>query len=644
MCLVFLSIGATLILPAMDHRYDIFHIFSSGQKELKPLSQNDSKAYDYWYAPPNILGAKIFKSVNWTYWVQWLNQSFYWTSQRSTNKVSWSDASSFLKVHTKYNMTNGTAKISIVLNTTGADQNYYYRFKLNCNESLRQMANHSSLYQYDLTLPANFTENYTISYNFSDLKPLLQSGAITISHNISNDTFSAIVSTVTKIQPNKLFMIDPTFGSTATTAGANGASRYYNYGGRFNCTSAGTADSITAYINYGWAGTMPVQFGLYTVAGVRITNGFTPWTNVSCDGSNHALTINFAGTKPILAVQEYLIIGLLGSNDGGQHFYYDAGTGTEVSTYVAHGPALDASFTPGFETGRIAEIYCSYTAGGGSKSWYQTASWTGTLYNQTPIWNIASTSTGTIYNSSSWQSITWTGNIYNASTWKPITWTGNIYNASSWQPITWTGTIYNASSWQSTTWTGTIYNSSANKTWNNGINTWSGTIYNSSWKMTSSFSGTIYNESGPTAPNITLSSPIPNGGLIIKIDKNNISKTFFNISITRVYNLGKNFNTTFYFNHTFLFTNTSWHNGTITFNLLNYYKKQIKANTNYTWIVNASDKSIYSNQTFNCIPIAEGLVIFILISQDRFTLGLIIGISIFFLLGMILWKKKRKGS
>ena len=124
--LVTFCLVLTLIIPAFDKRFDIFNLYSK-PNELNPLSVNDSRAYDIYYPPQNTFGG-AFKTVNWTYWKQWLNDSFYWICRKSSNGNTWIDADQFLHVKMKYNETNSTEKISIILNTTGADQNYYYRF------------------------------------------------------------------------------------------------------------------------------------------------------------------------------------------------------------------------------------------------------------------------------------------------------------------------------------------------------------------------------------------------------------------------------------------------------------------------------------------------------------------------------------
>jgi len=244
--LVTLCLLLTIFFPVFDGK-TLLQYLSSHSPQVNPVSENDSAAYDYWYAPSNSFGINSTKTVNWTYWKGWLNDQFYWICQKSTNKVSWTDGSQFLHVNTVFNDTNHSAKVSIVLNTTGASTNYYYRFVLNCNETLRSYVNHSSLYEYDLTLPANTTENYTVAYNFSDLKPLLQQGVITVNSNASGGVFHCYVTTVTRIQPSRLFTIDPTFGITSgyKTVGESPIGNVIA-GGWFTCNNSGVPYSITA--------------------------------------------------------------------------------------------------------------------------------------------------------------------------------------------------------------------------------------------------------------------------------------------------------------------------------------------------------------------------------------------------------------
>jgi outer membrane protein assembly factor BamB len=176
----------------------------------------DSPAYDYWYAPENSFGIQETKTVNWSYWKSWLKDNFHWQLQGSPNGNVWyNDTLGLMEVGIDWNEINNTAKVTLTLNTTNAPQSLYYRFELGCNASLKSYINKSSNYEYTLTLPANLTEDYNLSFNFSDVKPLITSGKVTVKHGIKNidgnNYFGFRVQTVNKIDVGKVFVVDPTF-------------------------------------------------------------------------------------------------------------------------------------------------------------------------------------------------------------------------------------------------------------------------------------------------------------------------------------------------------------------------------------------------------------------------------------------------
>jgi len=547
----------TLVIPAFDKRFDVFNLYSKPRQELKPLAENDSAAYTFWYPPANSFGMGVQKTVNWTYWKQWLNNSFYWTSQKSTNKVSWTDASNFLKVNTKYNVTNGTAKISIILNTTGADQNYYYRFMLNCNESLRQNATHPSLYEYDLTLPANLSEDYNISYNFSDLKPLLQQGVITVSHNISNDMFSAIVSTVTRIQPNRLFTIDPTFGYNAgggtSYSLCSGGTNWYR-GSFASPASSGTADNISIVITAYSGLAYNYQCALYQYIdhSSEYARTLIATTEVKTFSTTGTKIFNFSAPKPsvVSGTNYYLIAACVSltaattcdiqSTNGGSKSIYNSWSGAY---------SFPSNLTGEYSSANTYNLLCSYTVSGGGTSWKVISNTiNGSIFNaSTYTWRTLDTSkNGSIYNSSinAWHVISNTinGSIYNRTgSWKTISTSinGSIYNKTgTWHILSNTinGSICNSStsSWHilSNTINGSIYNNSG--TWHILSNTINGSIYNKTgtWKIiSSSINGSIYN--------------ISTGGTW-HIISNTINGSIFNSSISSWHILSNTINGSIY--------------------------------------------------------------------------------------------------
>ena len=693
--LVTFCLVLTLVIPAFDKRFDVFNLYSKPRQELKPLAENDSAAYDFWYPPANSFGMGIQKTVNWTYWKQWLNNSFYWTSQRSTNKVSWTDASSYLKVNTKYNTDNGTAKISIVLNTTGADQNYYYRFMLNCNESLRQMVNHSSLYEYVLTLPCNMTEDYNITYNFSDLKPLLQQGVITVNSGVTNNIFWSAVSTVTRIQPNRLFTIDPTFGYTSATSSAY-IIELKTAGTNDTAPSSGTADNITVMLKYITSNSLwSINCSLYTF--VTPTSS-TPFILATTGRSMHVTNtfawyvFTFPDPKPsIIAGHKYSIFVQANNSPGTIDIAYDALTGRNflysgALTYCQWPDPLVTSLSLNY----VASIYCSYTPTS-SKSWHILSNTiNGSIYNSTiSLWHILSnTINGSIYNSSinSWHVISNTinGSIYNLTgSWKILSNTinGSIYNNSGlWKTISNTinGSIYNKTgTWKilSNTINGSIYNISMGGTWHIISNSINGSIYNSSvslWHILSNtINGSIYNVSmggtwhiisntingsifNMTYPWHVISSSI-NGSIynasspdMIQITNpkpsNNSLQWPINVtlSVTITHLKKGNMNITWYWGNS---TANATHYLGSTVNVGNgtYYMHIQPANvsfTNFSWKVYVNSGSDSAQSIFKFKTSTKSILFLGTGARDRFALGLTLGGMLFFVIGIYLWKRK----
>ena len=78
-----------------------------------------------------------------------------------------------------------------------------------------------------MTYPANFTENYTVVFNFSDIKPLIQNGNIIPKHGVKNvggvDVFYFMLTQNMSRDPlgsGNNFVIDPTFGCDPSEFGS----------------------------------------------------------------------------------------------------------------------------------------------------------------------------------------------------------------------------------------------------------------------------------------------------------------------------------------------------------------------------------------------------------------------------------------
>jgi hypothetical protein len=135
----------------------------------------------------------------------------------------------------------------------------------------------------------------------------------------------------------------------------------------------------------------------------------------------------------------------------------------------------------------------------------------------------------------------------------------------------------------------------------NTANDWNGSLYVSPslWKTSNIWNGSLYYVSEEA--NITLSNPSP---VNLTIVIHNIS-----ISIQRNHSSGYLMNTSFWFNGTYLFTNYSFGNGTLTFNLSDYWVGTLLWWHTYVWTVNCSNGTEYANKTYSFIPVIPPLLV-----------------------------------
>ena len=215
--LVVAVLFVTLLLPVFAGESGIGiirEILEGSGGSINPLGDdppldNNSAAFHYeHFVPPDNsfgIGETTFKTPIFSYWKSWLKENFYWNLQGSPNGDVWyDDTIGLMDIGIDWDSVNTTAKVTLTLDTTNAPMALFYRFDLGCNASLKSYINKSSNYEYTLTLPANATEDYTIFFNFSDIKPLIQNGKVTAHSGVKNidgkDYIGFRVQTVNKIQ------------------------------------------------------------------------------------------------------------------------------------------------------------------------------------------------------------------------------------------------------------------------------------------------------------------------------------------------------------------------------------------------------------------------------------------------------------
>jgi len=216
--------------------------------EADEINNLEGSAYNYWYAPEKSFGIEEVKTINFTFWKMWLKEYFgYKLEARVNNESSWQNANSLLNVSFLFNNTDKSCKVILTLNTTNAPRSLYYRFTLVANRSVISHINKSVDFQYTLLLNANLTENYSLIYNYSDLKPYIQNGKINIKQGIHNNYFYQRIRTNKQIAVNRVFIIDPVFGNNGTGVYARGLADDV-VGSYFTATEDGVLTSCGAYM------------------------------------------------------------------------------------------------------------------------------------------------------------------------------------------------------------------------------------------------------------------------------------------------------------------------------------------------------------------------------------------------------------
>jgi len=197
-----IGIGVSILLASAGTGY----ILSLGDEQPPFI---DPAAF-IWHLG-NSYGGMPHWEINKTYAKQFLKDNMKWRLQASPNNNTWYDANELLKIGLDWNDIDCSYKVTLTLNTTGAPQALYYRFDLACDKSLKQYAEING-YVWTLTIPANNTMDYTILFNWSDIKPLIQSGKVWYDRGVTNNFFWFRIQSVNKIGVGKEFVVDPVYG------------------------------------------------------------------------------------------------------------------------------------------------------------------------------------------------------------------------------------------------------------------------------------------------------------------------------------------------------------------------------------------------------------------------------------------------
>lgn len=347
-----------------------------------PDVEIDGEAYIYHYSPTNSFGCRSYREINVTYWKMWLKDMFKWRASGSNNKVMWYNANDYLTVHVDFDETNVSAKVSLILDTTGAPLSLYYRFQLLVNASIKQYINMSSNWELDLTLPANNTEDYVINFNWTDLRTLYQGGKIDIEQKLisrgGEDFYYFNITSVNKIQPDKIFIVDPTFGYTGADEEEYTIENQMDGSFFTNNNGDGYADNITAKVHFNhYSNTDGIniscalyEYGtsndMWTKIGVTNTNNYpantSEWTSWE--------TFTFSVPKPQINDSTNYFLCVWGDthDDGSASVRANNDVSCMVFDSEAYSGGWKANWTGESSYSRQLLIYCMFSSGAPSNN------------------------------------------------------------------------------------------------------------------------------------------------------------------------------------------------------------------------------------------------------------------------------------
>ena len=207
--LVTLVLLLTVLFPVFDKR-SLWSQWTETDKGVvvPAVGAGDPEAF-IWV--PGVYGGTPGWRVNRSYAMGFLQENFQWRLMASPNNVSWYPANELLNIRLVWDNGTNSFKVTLTLDTSAAPQSLYYRFDMACNKSLRSYLEIDG-YSWRLVLPANMTVNYTVLFDWSDIKPLKDSGKIWFDKGVQENFFWFRVQTVNKIAVGKVFVVDPVYG------------------------------------------------------------------------------------------------------------------------------------------------------------------------------------------------------------------------------------------------------------------------------------------------------------------------------------------------------------------------------------------------------------------------------------------------
>jgi len=310
----------------------------------------ESAGYDYWYAPSNSFGMSSFKTINWTYFKQYLQNEFHYIATYKLNDA-WHDGNQYLTFNKEWNQTGGYWKLKPSVNIPVDIQGLNVTFW--CNKSVLQYVERNN-YEIWFNISDGDIDTYSLYFNWSDIAEI---PGLTFEKGIYDDKFYMRI--LRGATSAGYYEFDPTFGQTSGTVTSDFYSGMLLSSHLYSPASDGTADSIWVKIVDGtWSSGEALRCGLYDSSGNFIAE--TVERNDGGDGGDVFYEFVFNAPKPCVYSTEYYYIACyFGATiyaymemSSGNRLHY---TGLTYPNWVD--PASPVSKTTEFSA------YCSYTEG-----------------------------------------------------------------------------------------------------------------------------------------------------------------------------------------------------------------------------------------------------------------------------------------
>jgi len=262
-CIIAFLIGSLTVIPFLQRKEGGFDgktlLVDTLNKNTLGDEINNDEAFFTIEPPTNSgFGTNNIRVANWSYFWKLFNQHSAWQLEawhpqlnEWVSEYNGENLNNWLTIEKTRNISNSSEKINLTV-TNNAPIATRFRFTFGIDARVKQYINKTSNFEYELTYPANATEDYNVFFNWTDLKPLLQNDIIDVNHGIKNiagkDVFWFRIIGNQNLASGNSFTIDPEFGITSTTGYSEKAGRSaYYLGSRATADVTGTATSISVY-------------------------------------------------------------------------------------------------------------------------------------------------------------------------------------------------------------------------------------------------------------------------------------------------------------------------------------------------------------------------------------------------------------